>query len=321
MQYYLRLGRNFDYSTVKRLAEIAIEYGNVTALEALASLQPIATTDVISTLDGVHILARAARQKQTAAPNLFFQLRRHIRGQYRKIFRELARATIIQSALRISGRGLRPETNSFTEYYPGLDEFDLDETLEHTLIKPHTFTYNDIVGIERISRKKIGTIILDTSGSMAGPKLLTAAVAAAVAAYHLRHDKYSLIAFNTTASIIKAMNQPVTIEKIVDTILETEPAGYTNIADGLRIAYTQYQTINRWESWAIIITDGIANRGGPPEHQAHRFHSLHVLQTPGTHPQGDETCQKIAKIGGGRYIKVDNYTAVPRALMRLLSTT
>lgn len=321
MQYYLRLGRNFDYTTAKRMAEIAIEHGNVTALEALASLQPIATTDAISTLDGVHIIAQAARKKQTTAPHLFFQLRHHIRGQYRKIFRELARATIIHSALRISGRGLRPETNTFVNFYPGLDEFDLDETIEHTLIKPHTFTYNDIVGIERVARKKIGTIILDTSGSMAGPKLLTAAIAAAVAAYHLRHDKYAFIAFNTTASIIKAMDQPATIEKIVDTILETEPAGYTNIVDGLQTAYTQYQRINRWESWAIIITDGIANRGGPPEHHARKFHSLHVLQTPGTHPQGDETCQSIAELGGGRHIKVDNYTAVPRALMRLLRTT
>lgn len=114
------------------------------------------------------------------------------------------------------------------------------------------------------------------------------------------------------------MDQSTGIEKIVDTILETEPAGYTNIADGLKIAYTQYQRINRVESWAIIITDGIANRGEAPEYHAGKFHTLHVLQTPGTHPQGDETCQSIAKLGNGRYIKVDNYTDVPRALMRLL---
>lgn len=320
-QYYLRLGRTFDYSTAKKLAEIAIELGNVSALQALAQLQPIATSEAISTLDGVHLIARQARDGNVAAPLLFFQLRRHMRGQYHQTFRKLARVTILHSALRISGRGLRPEIINNVPFYPGLDEFDLDNTLEQTLNKPDKVTYTDIIGIERIARKKIGTIILDTSGSMAGPKLLTAATAAAVAAYHLRYDKYALIAFNTLATTIKPMDQQATIDHIIDTILDTEPAGYTNIADALKIAYTQYQRGQRRESWAILITDGIANRGGSPFDHARKFSNLHVLQTPGTHPQGDETCQRIAELGRGRHIKVDNYTAVPRALMRLLSYT
>ena len=320
-QYYLRLGRTFDYPTAKEMAELAIEQRNVTALQALAQLQPIATSEAISSQDGVHLIAKSAHEGNVAAPLLFFQLRHQIRGQYRQKFRELARATIIHSALRISGRGLRPETIKTVPFYPGLDEFDLDATLEETLLEPDYVNYNEIVGVERVARKKIGTIILDTSGSMAGTKLLTAAVAAAVAAYHLRHDKYAFIAFNTVASTIKTIDQPSTIDSIVDTILDTEPAGYTNIADALKTAYTQYQRVHRQESWAILITDGIANRGGPPEPHARKYHNLHVLQTPGTHPQGEETCQQIAQLGKGRYIKVNSYTEVPRALMRLLRQT
>ena len=320
-QYYLRLGRSFDYPTAKEMAELAIEMGNVQALQALAQLQPIATSEAISTQDGVHLIAKSAREGNVAAPLLFFQLRNQIRGKYKQTFRQLARATIIHSALKISGRGLRPEQIKFIPFYPGLNEFDLDTTLEETLLKSDYISYSDITGIERISRKKVGTIILDTSGSMAGPKLLTAATAAAVAAYHLRQDKYALIAFNTTASIIKAMDQYTTIDHIVDTILDTEPAGYTNITDALKLAYIQYQRAKRQESWAILITDGIANRGGPPETHAQKYQNLHVLQTPGTHPQGEETCQQIAKLGRGRHIKVNSYTEVPRALIRLLKHT
>ena len=194
----------------------------------------------------------------------------------------------------------------------------MEATLENTLLTAYLATYKDIVGLERTARKKIGTIILDTSGSMAGHKLLTAALAAAVAAYHLRHDKYALIAFNTTAQIIKSMARQATINQIVDTLLDTEPAGFTNIADALKKAYTQYRLARRRESWAILITDGIANRGGSPYPYARKFHALHVLQTPGSHLQGDRTCQQIARLGGGRYIKVDSYSAVPRALMHLL---
>lgn len=321
LQYYLRLGRTFDYPTAKEMAELAIEFGNVSALQALAQLQPIATSEAISTQDGVHMISRSAREGNVAAPLLFFQLRHQMRGRYHKTFRDLARATIIHSALRISGRGLRPESIKQVPFHPGLDEFDLDTTLEETLLKPKYVNYTDIVGIERVARKKIGTIILDTSGSMAGPKLLTAATAAAVAAYHLRHDKYALVAFNTIASTIKAMDQHVTIDAIVDTILDTEPAGYTNIADALKTAHTQYQRAHRHESWVILITDGIANRGGPPEPHARKYHNLHVLQTPGTHPQGEETCQQIAQLGHGRHIKVNSYTEVPRALVRLLQHT
>jgi len=320
-QYYLRLGRNFDYETTKNMAEIAIEFGNVTALQALAQLQPIATSQAISTQDGVHLLAKSARDGNVAAPLLFFQLRNQIHGQYRNTFRQLARATILHSALRISGRGLRPEKIKHVPFQPGLDEFDLDATLEETLLKPAYVSYTDIIGIDRVARKKVGTIILDTSGSMAGTKLLTAAIAAAVAAYHLRHDKYALIAFNTVASTIKAMDQYTTIDQIVDTILDTEPAGYTNISDALRLAYNQYQRAHLHESWAILITDGIVNRGGPPEPEARKYHNLHVLQTPGTHPQGEETCQQIARLGRGRHLKVNTYTEVPRALIRLLRHT
>ncbi|MFX0169319.1 MAG: VWA domain-containing protein [Candidatus Hodarchaeota archaeon] len=303
------------------MAELAIEHENITALQALAHLQPIATSEALSSQDGVHLIARSAREGNVAAPLLFFQLRRQISGQYRQTFRELARATIIHSALRISGRGLRPETINTTPFSPGLDEFDLESTLEEILMEPQYVNYPDIVGIERVARKKIGTIILDTSGSMAGEKLLTAATAAAVAAFHLRHDKYALIAFNTVASTIKTMEQKATIDYIVDTILDTEPAGYTNITDGLQTGYNQYRRIPRQESWAILITDGIANRGGPPEDHARRYHNLHVLQTPGTHPQGEETCQRIAQLGRGRHIKVKSYTEVPRALMQLLRHT
>ena len=320
-QYFLRLGRNFDYPRAKELAELAIEHGNIAALQALAQLHPIATSEALSTQDGVHLIAKSAREGNVAAPLLFFQLRRQITGQYRQTFRELARITIIQSALRISGRGLRPETIKTVPFSPGLDEFDLDATLEEILTEPQYVNYPDIVGIERVARKKVGTIILDTSGSMAGQKLLTAATAAAVASYHLRHDKYSLIAFNTVASLIKTMEQKATIDYIVDTILETEPAGYTNITDGLKTGYEQYRRVPRQESWTILITDGIANRGGPPEEHARKFQNLHVLQTPGTHPQGEETCQRIAQLGRGRHVKVNAYTEVPRALMRLLRHT
>lgn len=320
-QYYLRLGRTFDYPTAKEMAKLAIEFGNISALQALAQLQPIATSEAISTQDGVHLIARSARDGNVAAPLLFFQLRHQIRGSYRQTFRELARATIIHSALRISGRGLRPETIKQVPFNPGLDEFDLEATLEETLLKPNYVNYADIIGIERVARKKIGTIILDTSGSMAGQKLLTAATAAAVAAYHLRHDKYALVAFNTVASTIKTMEQNTTIDSIVDTILDTEPAGYTNISDALKVAYLQYQKAHHYESWAILITDGIANRGDPPELHAKKYHNLHVLQTPGTHPQGKETCIQIAKLGRGRHVKVNSYTEVPRALMRLLRHT
>ncbi len=320
-QYYLRLGRSFDYPTAKEMAELAIEFGNVFALQALAHLQPIATSEVLSSHEGVHMIARSARDGNVAAPLLFFQLRSQLRGQYRKTFRQLARATIIHSALRISGRGLRPETVKLVSFKPGLDEFDLELTLEETLLKPDYVNYNDITGIERVARRKIGIIILDTSGSMAGPKLLTAATAAAVAAYHLRFDKYALIAFNTLASTIKTMEHHTTIDQIVDTILDTEPAGYTNIADALKTAYIQYQQAHRAETWAILITDGIANRGGSPEPYARKYHNLHVLQTPSAHPQGEETCKRLALLGRGRYFKVNSYTEVPRALMRLLRYT
>ena len=67
-QYYLRLGRTFDYPTSKQMAELAIEFGNVSALQALAQLQPFATSEAISSQNGVHLIARSARDGNVAAP-------------------------------------------------------------------------------------------------------------------------------------------------------------------------------------------------------------------------------------------------------------
>jgi Mg-chelatase subunit ChlD len=228
--------------------------------------------------------------------------------------------SLLKLSLRIAGEGLRGDIQKRGDYHIG-EEFDLDSTLESTLEKyPEgipLLSTRDIVGIERVARKKSGILILDTSGSMMGQRNINAALAAAVMSYSMRHDEYGVIAFNTKAYMIKNVKEKIDIEAIVDRILDLEAVGYTNIEDALSSGSKELQGIKTRFKWAILLTDGVYNKGKDPRYLARDFKKLHVINLPGK-KWGQRVCQRLAKLGGGKYVAVNSYNEVPRALMKIL---
>ncbi|MHA1712752.1 MAG: vWA domain-containing protein, partial [Candidatus Ranarchaeia archaeon] len=157
-------------------------------------------------------------------------------------------------------------------------------------VKPDPLTNDDILSIRRQPRAKAAILLLDTSGSMYGDKLPTAAITASVIAHHLRNDYYSIITFNRDATALKSFKQrTVDPEKLADSLLDLQPAGYTNIAAALRAAQKQLNYLRKipggigpspLDTWTILITDGFTNRGPNPEPLAKKMPILHVIQTP-----------------------------------------
>jgi len=178
--------------------------------------------------------------------------------------------------------------------------------------------YSDIVAIERRSRENIGVLMFDTSGSLYGEKFRNAAMAVAILAYHLAREKYAVILFNTKATVIKQMDEKVKIDTLIDRVLESESAGYTNISDALKNGLKELNKEKRTEKFGVLISDGCFNRGVDPRPFAKNFFNLHVLSLPTEKAWGEAVCRDLARIGKGRYMAVKSVNQIPRILMKLL---
>ena len=226
----------------------------------------------------------------------------------------------MSAALKISGQGLRGSKIHLSPFEYQSFEFDVEETLENVIGKD-IISNEDIVTIMRERRKKNGVLILDTSGSMYGDKIINAALAAAVLAYHMKKDRYSVVAFNNVATILKHIDEKSDVLKMIDAILETEPSGYTNLSDALHKGLTELRKIKDSRKWAILITDGCYNKGEDPLSLAAKYPKLHIIQIPSEQKWCSRVCRSLATKGKGKLVSVKEYKEIPMALIKLLKAT
>ncbi len=326
--YYKHLANTLDYKQIKELTYLAIHYKNIEALMGLLKSNVYAASDALDTEEGIKFFSEKAADAGDFMPEIYFFIRRPISKKYKSIFRRLARQSILKLSLKITSRGIRGQFKKTVPYYQmGMPEFSIDETIQHNPLKIYekNLNYNDIYGIERKRQKRKVVLILDTSGSMYGRLLLNAALTTSVLAYNMEKEDYAIVLFNSTVMIMKKINQKKPIVSIIDDILDSEAAGFTNISIGLEKGLKELNKTkeNRKNRFAILITDGNYNRGDDPIILAKAFPKLHVIGMPAENDadQGIETCQEIAKAGRGKFYAVNDYKEIPRALIELLSQT
>lgn len=310
---------SLNRDAVERLTESALDSENMPALMSLAKLNRKIVANSLK-LDRLQSLGRVAGKGGVISSRLYFVMRGELDPKRKRVFRRLARTALLKQSLRIAGEGLRGDIIKIAPYQPGMD-FDLDRTFEQTLEKyPDgipVLGFDDIVGIDRIQRKKSGILILDTSGSMVGERNINAALTAAIMAYSMRKDDYAVVGFNTRSFMIKKFKETKNTQEIVDALLDLEAIGHTNIEDALKVAAKELDKLKTRFKWAIIFTDGVYNKGKDPRYLAKAFPKLHVVNLPGK-KWGQKVCQDLARLSGGKYVSVSKYEHGPRALMKIL---
>lgn len=307
---------------------LAIQHKNLEAIMGLLKSNVYAATDILDTEEGVEFFSEKAKEAGDFMPEIYFFIRRPISGKYKSIFRRLARQSILKLSLKITSKGIRGQFKKAVPLYKiGMPEFSLDETIQHNPLKIYekSLSYKDIYGVVRKRQKRKVVLILDTSGSMYGRLLLNAALTSSVLAYNLEKEDYAIVLFNSTAMILKSINQKNPVIKIIDEILDSEAVGFTNIQIGLEKGLKELNKTreNRKSRFGILISDGNFNRGGDPVEIAKKYPKLHVIGMPAENDatQGIKTCQEIAKAGRGKFYAVNDYKEIPRALIELLSQT
>jgi len=160
---------------------------------------------------------------------------------------------------------------------------------------------------------------------MYGKLLLNAALTTSVLAYNMEKEEYAIVLFNSTAMVLKHINERKLITTIIDEILDSEAVGFTNIQIGLEKGLKELGKVKKdpRNQFGILITDGNYNRGEKPFELARKYPKLHVIGMPAENDadRGIDTCKEIAKKGRGKFYAVNDYKEIPRALIELLSQT
>jgi Mg-chelatase subunit ChlD len=206
-----------------------------------------------------------------------------------------------------------------TRYRPGLDELDVDRTLEEQIGSP-VLDYENIYCHERVKQKSSYVLMLDVSNSMHQEKIAIGAIATGVFAQKLRHDYHGVLTFARTATVIKHVHEQNDLEHLVDNMLDIRSGGATNIREALLQGLVLLDEAKTMSKTGIIVTDGWSTVGGDPVEIAAKYDRLHVLGISfGLGGSDPATNSQMAKKGQGRYMYVGKFEDLPVAITKILT--
>lgn len=230
----------------------------------------------------------------------------------------LQKITYLSRKIAAGASGIR--RTKVTQYRPGLDELDVDRTLEEQLGHP-VLNYEHIYCTERVKQKSAYVLLLDVSNSMHREKIAIATIATGVFASKLRNEFHGVVAFSRNSHVIKRITEPNNLELLADRMLGIKSGGATNIRDALIQGLTLLDESKTMMKTGIIVTDGWATVGGDPVEISRRYDRLHVLGISfglgGSDPQ---TNLLMAQHGKGRYMYVRHFDDLPLAITKILTS-
>ena len=298
----------------------ALGEGNLSKVIYLLDQNPQSISEMLLEENLFEMMMKVAERSEPKWPvlHLLFMTQRSLDPTRRRIARKILSRTIGRMAAQIVGRGISPTEYVNVPFQPGLEEFNLEETLENKLGKSF-LDYQDIVSVERRRKKRGFSLILDASNSMQMEKIVIAALAVGVFAYRFCGDHYSVITFKDHAQLLKSIKDSPDMEKLIDKMLNVQPGGLTNIEEALQMGLEELEKFRQLESAGILITDGWVTKGRDPIKIAEKYQRLHVIQVPLAVGGGDsEMCINLAKAGRGKYSYVRDFYQLPRAIMNTM---
>jgi Mg-chelatase subunit ChlD len=229
----------------------------------------------------------------------------------------LEKILFLSQKIAIGQSGLTRTT--VTRFRPGLDELDVDRTLEGHIGKPH-LDYEEIYCHEKIRRKSSYVLMLDVSNSMQKEKIAIGAIATGVFASKLRQDWHGVLTFSRHTLVIKHITEPNNLTELMDRMLDIQSGGATNLREALLDGWTLLNEAKTRTKTGILVTDGWATVGGDPVEAAARYDRLHVLGISfGLGGSDPATNAAIARKGRGRYLYVTKFDDLPLAITRILT--
>ena len=231
--------------------------------------------------------------------------------------RAAARRLAAQVFIRLGQAG-RARSRGIRRLEPsrrGEGDLDLERTLERWPGRG-PLAREDLVTRAWAARRRAVCLVVDASGSMAGPGVAMAAVAAA-AVVLAGSDRLapSVIAFSGDARVLQEQGSRRPPADVVGDLIGLRGHGVTDLAGALRAAAAQLARADGAERIVILLSDCLRTAGGDPGEALGGIDRLHVL-CPGA---GGEPAASLARSGGGISQPVGRLADVAPALRALLS--
>lgn len=157
-------------------------------------------------------------------------------------------------------------------------------------------------------------LVVDRSGSMNGPRLTTAAVAAAACA-SLAPRENSVIAFAAQVDVLKSMSERREASETVAAILSLRGHGTTALAAALVEANSQLTRASARRKVTLLLSDCRATEEAEAVAAASGLQELIILA-----PADDvDAAEQLARVSAGKWSPVDAVLDVPRLLNRLMA--
>lgn len=243
---------------------------------------------------------------------MFLKIYGMLEEDVRTLGAKIARRLIIKIASQIADAGYRSGHLKLTQGFTDGNDIELDRSLENYIEDPVMGIFENIVSYVRKREKMAFLLMLDSSYSMRGMKVILAAITAASIAQHFKRD-YAVLAFNNSTSVLRSIDDTAGPEEILERLFAVELKGATNIRGVLRMGLEHIAGYER--KIGLILTDGAWNQGGDPMGVAARFDKLSVIGFP---PSKDEEIRLLARRGKGNFSFVVDADGIAAAVHRCL---
>ncbi|MHA2271439.1 MAG: vWA domain-containing protein [Candidatus Hodarchaeales archaeon] len=272
------------HAVLRALSRSAARHGDYAVLTQIATKYPILVANEV----GHQLMYESQDSEKTPDElgQLFFRIKAYLDPQIRAKLKARASELILRRAKAVYEYGIKTRTVSYNEYRPGA-RWNFELTFEKMVaLGERTPTYRSIVSPQRVQTKRSFVLMVDKSHSVYRfmPQIATAA---AVLALSLRRENFAVLAFDSSTHYLKAMNNPIIPEQVVDKLLLLEAGGKTNLKEALETGLLQLRTSPAGNKRvACLLSDLEPTEGGNPLPIASQFEDLRILQAPITETQG-----------------------------------
>ncbi len=195
----------------------------------------------------------------------------------------------------------------------GFLELDVESTLEAKIDNIGGITHPWVY--ERRTASNPVILLIDTSLSMNGTKLMMAGTVAATLAWLVPMQDLSIVGFAHELTDVKRFDEELSVHSLVSRVLRLAPRGYTDIAAAINRGR---QLSGEFEPHAriILLSDAEPTSGKNPILAARRLKKLDVLLFPGGN---DWLGKRLAKEADqGTFTELKNTDDIPKVLQSYL---
>ncbi len=202
-------------------------------------------------------------------------------------------------------------------YRDGLDDIDLDRTLEVMAERP-VLEDEDIIVRERVRTRRSVVLAVDLSGSMRDERLRTAAATVGALAGELHHDDLAVLTFWSDAAWLSHFGTETDAHDLLDTIVAMPARGLTNVALPLELAGRELSNVPAADARVVLLSDCVHNAGPDPRTLAARLPRLDVLlDITGQHDL--DLGRQLSRLGRGRLRRIRDHRDVAPALTQVFA--